>query len=89
MKECPQCGSPRIHRSRSRHWWERLRREFTEKRPFRCKACGWRGWGIELEDQRRAPAVSVPRAGGDWQPNFRAIDKALDQVPPEEPQAEK
>jgi hypothetical protein len=47
MHECPKCKSPRVHPSRSRSQWERLRKEITGKRPFRCSACRWRGWGVD------------------------------------------
>jgi hypothetical protein len=47
MQHCPVCKSADIQRSRSRSRWERWRKEITEKRPFRCQACGWRGWGFD------------------------------------------
>jgi hypothetical protein len=25
-----------------------LRKQLTEKRPYRCHACGWRGWDIDF-----------------------------------------
>jgi hypothetical protein len=46
------------------------------KRPFRCHACNWRGWGIEtersfsLEDVRQADAP---------QPDLNAINSALEE----------
>lgn len=45
MFNCPKCGSPRVHRSRSRGFWERTRKNFTQERLHRCHGCGWRGWG--------------------------------------------
>jgi predicted RNA-binding Zn-ribbon protein involved in translation (DUF1610 family) len=47
MHQCPSCGSERIHRSRTRSIWERSRKVLTSKRPYRCRACGWRGWGLD------------------------------------------
>ncbi len=47
MQQCPVCKSDDIQRSRSRSRWERWRKEITEKRPFRCQGCGWRGWGFD------------------------------------------
>lgn len=47
MDQCPKCKSADIHLSRSRSKWEKWRKEVTGKRPFRCLACAWRGWGIE------------------------------------------
>ena len=51
MQQCPKCGSPRIHRSRSRSVIEHIRKAVTSKRPHRCHACGWRGWGVETHDE--------------------------------------
>jgi hypothetical protein len=52
---CPTCHAS-IHRSRSRSWIERLRRRVTRRAPFRCSACGWRGWRIvEPEDNPDGP----------------------------------
>jgi len=45
VQQCPQCQSEVIHRSRTRNRWESWRKEITGKRPYRCHACGWRGWG--------------------------------------------
>jgi len=41
---CPVCRSPRVHRSRHRTLFERLRQHFTDKLPVRCHHCGWRAW---------------------------------------------
>jgi hypothetical protein len=30
--------------SHTRNRWERFRRDITSKRPYRCRACQWRGW---------------------------------------------
>jgi predicted RNA-binding Zn-ribbon protein involved in translation (DUF1610 family) len=75
MTTCPSCGSNRIHRSRSRNFYERLRRQFSTKRLFRCDACGWRGWGIELErpepreEEQKPPKVPPP--------DLEALDREL------------
>jgi hypothetical protein len=45
MDKCPACGSTDVHRSRTLNAGERLKKKFTEERPHRCHACGWRGWG--------------------------------------------
>jgi predicted RNA-binding Zn-ribbon protein involved in translation (DUF1610 family) len=47
MHQCPKCGSAHIHRSRAKSKWETLRKAVTGKRPYRCRACGWRGWGVD------------------------------------------
>src|SRR5262249_44175188 len=41
---CPNCTTGRLRRSRTRKLREKVRREFTLRRPFRCTDCGWRGW---------------------------------------------
>jgi predicted RNA-binding Zn-ribbon protein involved in translation (DUF1610 family) len=41
---CPVCGGSRVHHSRPRSILERGRRLLTWKVPYRCHACGWRGW---------------------------------------------
>jgi hypothetical protein len=45
MRRCPECGSERIHLSRTKGRWEFLRRHLTKKRIHRCHTCEWRGWG--------------------------------------------
>jgi hypothetical protein len=43
IRLCHQCGSPHVHRSRTRgfeRWLKRVRRT----RPYRCHDCRWRGW---------------------------------------------
>ena len=57
---CPTCHSS-THRSRSRSWVERVRRQVTGRAPFRCSACGWRGWRVEPV-QPLDGAREVPRA---------------------------
>lgn len=44
MQKCPVCGSSRIYPSRLRSVFERARRTFSEKQPYRCHACNHRGW---------------------------------------------
>ena len=44
MEQCPACSSTRVYPSRHRGVGERLHQLFTEKRPYRCHACGWRQW---------------------------------------------
>ncbi len=77
MQLCPACGSNRVHRSRSRHALERLRRQFTMKRPFRCHACGWRGWAVDTEpDFSGDPAREAEPPA----PDLGAIDTALERM---------
>jgi hypothetical protein len=48
-------GSRNIRRSHAKTWWEGWRRNVTDKRPFRCLDCQWRGWGVDglVHDDRR------------------------------------
>lgn len=73
MEPCRRCGAPNLHRSRTRSRWEGWRKEITGKRPYRCRACGWRGWSIdygpdftdaEREDAARALAPPPPNLSG-------------------------
>ena len=41
---CPKCGDPSLHRSHARGLKEKLRKMFTNQRPYRCHKCAWRGW---------------------------------------------
>jgi len=43
-QSCPNCPSGRLFRSRSHSMAERVRKQLTAQRLFRCEACGWRGW---------------------------------------------
>lgn len=59
MAHCPKCKSHDIRRSPTRSRWERWRKEITRKRPYRCRACQWRGWlPIGLGDGEQARAQS-------------------------------
>ncbi len=69
MQQCPKCKSEDVHRSRAKSRWEQWRKEITGKRPYRCQACGWRGWGpdmgpkfddVEREMAERALAPDPP-----------------------------
>ena len=52
---CPQCSGETLHHSRTRSWVERIRRRMTERVPFRCHGCGWRGWLTELTPDGQGP----------------------------------
>lgn len=65
MPHCPKCYSTSLRRSPTRNRWERWRKEITGKRPYRCRACQWRGWkriGIieELQSPQARPASPDP-----------------------------
>jgi hypothetical protein len=75
MNTCPVCGSNRVFRSKTRGFVEKLRRQFTVKRPYRCHACDWRGWSAEgaqaVSPKDILEAATAP-------PDLSAIDAALD-----------
>jgi len=75
MDTCPECGSPRVFRSKTRTAFERFRRQFTLKRPYRCHACGWRGWAPDGM-QAVAPGDVIDAANPP--PDLGAIDVALE-----------
>ena len=41
---CPKCATGRLVRSRTRTLPDRIRKQFSAQRPFRCDTCDWRGW---------------------------------------------
>ena len=46
---CPECGKASLHHSLPRSLIERVRRRLTGRVPFRCHACDWRGWRLDVE----------------------------------------
>jgi hypothetical protein len=46
------------------------------KRPFRCHACNWRGWGTETEQVVSAEDLGDGNAAA---PNLHAIDVSLEE----------
>ena len=74
MDTCPSCGSRRVFRSKTRTAFERFRRQFTMKRPYRCHACNWRGWA---PDGRQAVAPGDVIDTEAAAPDLGAIDDAL------------
>jgi predicted RNA-binding Zn-ribbon protein involved in translation (DUF1610 family) len=74
MDTCPKCESNRVHRSKTRNAWEKFRRDFSQKRLYRCHSCGWRGWG-EVSD--REPSADASQMADAPPPDFDAIDAAL------------
>jgi FlaA1/EpsC-like NDP-sugar epimerase len=69
---CRSCASSSVHRSRVNGPIEQIRRQLTAKRPYRCHACGWRGW-LDIIDVAAPPVM----ASVETLPDFRAIDAAL------------
>jgi predicted RNA-binding Zn-ribbon protein involved in translation (DUF1610 family) len=76
MNTCPDCGSSRVFRSKTRSALERFRRQFTIKRPYRCHACDWRGWA---PDGTQAVAPKDALDADTPPPDLTAIDAALDE----------
>jgi len=58
---CPKCGSPRVHRSRTRTFWEQFRKPLTRNRIHRCHSCGWRGWGKVASESPRPSREAADR----------------------------
>ena len=74
MSSCPSCGSNRVFRSKTRTAFERFRRQFTMKRPYRCHACNWRGWA---PDGMPAVAPQEVLDSATPPPDLSAIDAAM------------
>jgi len=68
---CPDCGSLTMHRSKARSLPERIRRNFSVQRLYRCTNCDWRGWLLPLQFSD-ADAVEPTSA-----PDLAALDVAL------------
>jgi len=71
---CPHCSGC-LHRSRARSRWERIRKEFTSSRLFRCEKCGWRGWSIPVE---HGDALPVDHTSP---PDLRLLDAHVSPAP--------
>ncbi len=71
---CLACASTSFRRSRVVGLVELVRRQITDKRPYRCDNCGWRGW----IDVVSVPARTV--ATRDNHPDLGAIDLAFSKV---------
>ena len=54
--KCPRCESARVYPSRLRNGVERLRQKLTDRQPYRCHGCDWRGWR-EVEFMGTNPEV--------------------------------
>jgi FlaA1/EpsC-like NDP-sugar epimerase len=73
---CPSCISARVHRSHARSVLERMRRNISTERLFRCDACGWRGWLMPLVSIESEVADHGPA------PDFGQIDDAVSRSVP-------
>jgi FlaA1/EpsC-like NDP-sugar epimerase len=68
-QNCPTCQAG-VHRSRAKGVVERIKKDFTAQRLFRCAECGWRGWLMPLEFGGRS-AVEVPPS-----PDLESLDSS-------------
>jgi hypothetical protein len=57
---CPRCGGA-AHRSRTRSWFERVRRSVTGRVPYRCRQCNWRGWLEHVSDASQSTTDAARR----------------------------
>lgn len=73
---CPSCRSSDIHRSRSRSLVERIRKNWTSRRPHECGMCGWRGWLLPLAHPREEESMVLACEA----PDLLAIDSAIANV---------
>jgi hypothetical protein len=63
VSRCPKCNSKDLRLSHTRSRWERFRRDITGKRPYRCRACQWRGWkkpGLVDDEPTSTLRMKVP-----------------------------
>jgi hypothetical protein len=62
-----------------------LRKEITDKRPFRCRDCGWRGWAPDSGPHFSSDEVeSASRAVVPDPPNLKETALAREQRRPQE-----
>jgi len=73
---CPSCISARVHRSHARNLVERMRRNMSPERLFRCDSCGWRGWLMPLVSIESELADEAPA------PNLADVDRAVSRSTP-------
>jgi hypothetical protein len=70
---CPRCRAMGIQRSHSRSWIEGWRKARSQKRPYRCRECGWRGWLLPQE-RLQGPEPGVLET---LSPDLSAIDASV------------
>jgi hypothetical protein len=67
LEGCPRCRTYPVRASHLRGPIEWLRSRIFYMRPYRCIACGWRGWANESFDRRKRTdpkrAIQGRRAG--------------------------
>jgi len=72
---CLKCQSANVFRSRPRSLVERIKKEFTAQRIFRCEDCGWRGWALPLEFGSHESVDPSPA------PDLGSVDAVTDPEP--------
>ena len=79
LQQCPKCRSQNIQRSRAKTRWESWRKMITGRRPFRCRACGWRGWAVDGGPVFDARAIELAaRAVAPASGNLARTEKSRD-----------
>ena len=58
---CPACRGYAIYRSKLRGF-ERVKKIFTDERPYRCHDCGWRGWLPQSDSALSPKALSKSKS---------------------------
>jgi len=76
---CPECKTARIRRSKAHSLLERIKKEFTAERLFRCDGCGWRGWLIPLVFSDGDPVEQTDA------PDLATLDQAIGTTQPRPP----
>ena len=72
---CVRCKNGTLRRSRARSQWERIRKEFTGARLFRCEQCNWRGWVVPIVD---AAPMPIEQSAA---PDLRSLDADITAAP--------
>src|SRR5206468_3379025 len=73
---CPTCGSFTLHRSKAKNLPERVWRQFSAQRLFRCTTCRWRGWllPMHINDAGAVEPAAIPDLAA---PNIDGTTRAL------------
>jgi FlaA1/EpsC-like NDP-sugar epimerase len=81
LQPCQACGMNTARRSRARTVPERLKKEITAHRLFRCDDCGWRGWLVPLLPGAPLPVEIMPP------PDWASLDSEAERNPLERRQS--
>jgi len=71
---CPSCTDGALTRSRTRTRAERLRKQVTGLRLYRCSHCGWRGWRDQIG------IVDAPSVLRSAPPDLSALDSGTSEL---------